>query len=144
MASKQENWVVRWGVLDHSCPSSAFIYLFISFFLQKSAGCTSRSCCFSWKKIPIRYYWSWKLKWKNPKQSASGPLIGDQQSNNPTLCTIFLFLKNNWNLQSALQENPKRRRKWKRKKEPSYYCHNLLMDQMWDWKVDLQGLEGGC
>jgi len=25
MASKQESWVVRWGVLDHSCPSSGFI-----------------------------------------------------------------------------------------------------------------------
>jgi hypothetical protein len=59
------------------------------------------------------------LKWRNPKQSASGPLIGNQQSNNPTSCTIFLFLKNNWNLQSVLQENPKRRRQWKRKKEPS-------------------------
>jgi len=42
MASKQENWVVRCGVLDHSCPSSAFIYLlalrshtlFIYFFLS--------------------------------------------------------------------------------------------------------------
>jgi hypothetical protein len=46
MASKQGNWVVRWGggVLGHSRPSSGFItflhsegtlYLFLSFFLQK-------------------------------------------------------------------------------------------------------------
>jgi hypothetical protein len=42
MASTQENLVVRWGVRDHSCPSSGFIYLlalrsdtlFISFFLS--------------------------------------------------------------------------------------------------------------
>jgi len=51
--------------------------------------------------------------------------MGDQQSNNPTSCTIFLFLKSNSNMQSVLQENPKRRSQWKRKKE-----------------VDLQGLEG--
>jgi hypothetical protein len=44
MASKHGNWVVRWGLLDNSCPSSGFIYLlhseptlylFIYFFLQK-------------------------------------------------------------------------------------------------------------
>jgi hypothetical protein len=38
-----------------------------------------------------------------------------KQSKSRTI--IFLF--HNWNLQSILQENPKRRRKWKRTKEPS-------------------------
>jgi hypothetical protein len=32
--------------------SEGTLYLFLSFFLQKSGGCTSRTCCFNWKKKP--------------------------------------------------------------------------------------------
>jgi hypothetical protein len=60
MASKQGNWVV----LDHSCPSSGFIYLlalrrytlFLSFFLQKVVAALQEAVVSVGEKNPIRYY----------------------------------------------------------------------------------------